>query len=510
MGTIVVGYVPKPEGRAALRRAAEEARLRDAPPGGRQLPPRRPRVRRRRRHRVRGRELEEVRAELREAGVEHEVRQLVRGMDPADDLVNVADEVDAEFIVIGLRRRSPVGKLILGSNAQRVLLDAPCPVLAVKADEESTCPRPRRGPHPWKRGCPCHNGPAALDVNGPCRAQQPLTRGSSCPRARPAKLFPDVLGHPDIVALVETGPLYRQVTADAATHRNSRRCDHAAAPQGRVQTPERGRGRRRGLRRGRPLVRPAGRAARAPAGGGDRRPDGQAGHGGRDRPLDGDGQCEEGGGQEVLDDLDRGDGDRCAGAGRAVHAHRPPHPGQGPRRSGQRARTAAAGTRHASSGGRRGLPERRGPGGRRHQDPARPPRRDVREGPRHRPDAEGGGGREQGLRRLPGRRVRRAGPAGHGGRRHRRPGQGLPQADRQGPAAQRREGGRARQAHRGRPVLRGEARQGRQDRREAARASSSGSPRTAAARRTTCSRPTSGSWSRWPSATPAAACCSST
>ncbi len=81
-------------------------------------------------------QLEEVRRELRDAGVEHEVRQLVRGMDPADDLVNVANEVTAEFIVIGLRRRSPVGKLILGSNAQRVLLDAPCPVLAVKADED--------------------------------------------------------------------------------------------------------------------------------------------------------------------------------------------------------------------------------------------------------------------------------------------------------------------------------------------------------------------------------------
>ena len=40
--------------------------------------------------------------------------------------------------------------------------------------------------------------------------------------------------------------------------------------------------------------------------------------------------------------------------------------------------------------------------------------------------------------------------------------------------------------------------------------SSSGSPRTAAAPRTTCSRPTSASSSRWPSATPAAACSSST
>jgi nucleotide-binding universal stress UspA family protein len=135
MGTIVVGYVPKPEGKAALRRATEEARLRQARlvvinshRGGREFD--------------NGdaieseAQLDEVRSVLSEAGVEHEVRQLVRGMDPADDLINVAKEVDAEFIVIGLRRRSPVGKLILGSNAQRVLLDAPCPVLAVKADED--------------------------------------------------------------------------------------------------------------------------------------------------------------------------------------------------------------------------------------------------------------------------------------------------------------------------------------------------------------------------------------
>ena len=135
MGTIVVGYVPKPEGHAALRRAAEEARLRDARlvvvnshRGGREFDSG---------DALESQEdLEAIRSELREAGVEHEVRQLVRGMDPADDLVNVATEVSAEFIIIGLRRRSPVGKLILGSNAQRVLLDAPCPVLAVKADED--------------------------------------------------------------------------------------------------------------------------------------------------------------------------------------------------------------------------------------------------------------------------------------------------------------------------------------------------------------------------------------
>jgi nucleotide-binding universal stress UspA family protein len=134
MGTIVVGYVPKPEGRAALRRAAEEALLRDSRlvvvnshRGGREFD----------RDDALDSEtqLEEVRTELNTVGVEHEVRQLVRGMDPAEDLINVAAEVGAEFIVIGLRRRSPVGKLILGSNAQRVLLDAPCPVLAVKAGE---------------------------------------------------------------------------------------------------------------------------------------------------------------------------------------------------------------------------------------------------------------------------------------------------------------------------------------------------------------------------------------
>ena len=134
MGVIVVGYVPKPEGQAALRLAAEEAKRRGASMvvvnshrGGREFD---------RDDAVESEaQLEEVRNQLKDAGVEHEIRQLVRGMDPAEDLINVAGEVSADFIVIGLRRRSPVGKLILGSNAQRILLDAPCPVLAVKAAE---------------------------------------------------------------------------------------------------------------------------------------------------------------------------------------------------------------------------------------------------------------------------------------------------------------------------------------------------------------------------------------
>ena len=134
MSTIVVGYVPKPEGSAALDRAAEEAVLRKARlivvnshRGGRDFD--------RDDALETEQQLQDVRDKLQDSGVEHEIRQLVRGMDPADDLIKVAEDLDADFIVIGLRRRSPVGKLILGSNAQRVLLDSPCPVLAVKADK---------------------------------------------------------------------------------------------------------------------------------------------------------------------------------------------------------------------------------------------------------------------------------------------------------------------------------------------------------------------------------------
>ena len=47
-------------------------------------------------------------------------------------MLSTADRVDASVIVSGLRRRSPVGKFIRGSNAQQILLHASRPVLAVK------------------------------------------------------------------------------------------------------------------------------------------------------------------------------------------------------------------------------------------------------------------------------------------------------------------------------------------------------------------------------------------
>ena len=128
--TIVVGFVPTKEGRAALARAVEEARARqsrliviNSNRGGRDFDEE---------SQAADAELQRVADELGGDGLSLEVRQLVRGNEPAEDLISVANETNADLIVIGLRRRTPVGKLILGSNAQRILLDAPCAVLAVK------------------------------------------------------------------------------------------------------------------------------------------------------------------------------------------------------------------------------------------------------------------------------------------------------------------------------------------------------------------------------------------
>jgi nucleotide-binding universal stress UspA family protein len=56
----------------------------------------------------------------------------VRGLEAGEDLVQIAEEKKIDEIVIGVRRRSKVGKLIFGSTAQYVILNAPCPVVTVK------------------------------------------------------------------------------------------------------------------------------------------------------------------------------------------------------------------------------------------------------------------------------------------------------------------------------------------------------------------------------------------
>ena len=74
----------------------------------------------------------------RKAGVDQICYRTAKGSDKAAFVGRCIQVVvkDAELIIIGLRRRSPVGKLIMGSTSQRILLDAPCAVLAVKAPSE--------------------------------------------------------------------------------------------------------------------------------------------------------------------------------------------------------------------------------------------------------------------------------------------------------------------------------------------------------------------------------------
>jgi nucleotide-binding universal stress UspA family protein len=124
--TVVVGYIPDEYGEAALETALTEARRR-----GLKLVVV---------NTSKGDALVDAKfatqdtlreLEGRFGDLEHEVRQTV-GLDVAEELLKVADEVGAELLVIGMRHRTPVGKLLMGSVAQRVLLDARVPVLAVK------------------------------------------------------------------------------------------------------------------------------------------------------------------------------------------------------------------------------------------------------------------------------------------------------------------------------------------------------------------------------------------
>jgi len=130
MSAVVVGYIPTPEGRAALARGIIEAKLRGArlvvvnTTRGDSLVDERY---------VQGDALASLAAELEGTGVESELRQVGDGEDVAECLETIGVEVGAELIVIGLRRRSAVGKLILGSAASRILLTVKQPVLTVKA-----------------------------------------------------------------------------------------------------------------------------------------------------------------------------------------------------------------------------------------------------------------------------------------------------------------------------------------------------------------------------------------
>ncbi len=126
--TVVVGYAHGELGRAALAAAVDEARLHgddllvlNATRGDSYADP----------DFAGEDQLRELEAELTATGVGYRVEQRV-GREPAREVVAAISEHRARLVVIGLRRRSPVGKFLMGSTAQSILLDAPCPVLAVK------------------------------------------------------------------------------------------------------------------------------------------------------------------------------------------------------------------------------------------------------------------------------------------------------------------------------------------------------------------------------------------
>lgn len=130
--SIIVGYTPSSQGRAALKAAVAQARrtredlvvashLFYDPENGRSVA-----------------DEAAIRAALEDLGAE-DIASRVRVDDDGDAgefLLKVAEEETASLIVIGLRRKSPIGKLSLGAAARRVVIAAPCAVLTVKEDVE--------------------------------------------------------------------------------------------------------------------------------------------------------------------------------------------------------------------------------------------------------------------------------------------------------------------------------------------------------------------------------------
>ena len=132
--TVVVGYVPDATGFLAITQAVEQARYRHTDvvivnvvdEAGFQRPTA-----------ADDRELDAVARRLTEEGVRFSVRHVNQDTAHAsDEILKAAEEVEAELVVVGLQRRSPVGKALLGSNAQRIMLGATCPVLSVRAPED--------------------------------------------------------------------------------------------------------------------------------------------------------------------------------------------------------------------------------------------------------------------------------------------------------------------------------------------------------------------------------------
>ncbi len=130
--TILVAYAPRSEGRAALEKGIEIAARRgerllvvNAISGGNQNDP----------SFADTSEAEAVEKRLAASGVTAEFKQFVRGKNAVDEILELSQSPEVSLVIVGLRKRNPVGKLIMGSVSRDILLSVPCPVLAVKATE---------------------------------------------------------------------------------------------------------------------------------------------------------------------------------------------------------------------------------------------------------------------------------------------------------------------------------------------------------------------------------------
>ncbi len=128
--TILVAYVPRPEGHAALTKGMEIAKRRkerllvvNASPGGNREDASKADVL----------DVDRVEKLLQDSGLDAEFKQFIRGKNAVEEIDALVESLPASLLIIGLRKRSAVGKLILGSVAQELLLTVSCPVLAVKA-----------------------------------------------------------------------------------------------------------------------------------------------------------------------------------------------------------------------------------------------------------------------------------------------------------------------------------------------------------------------------------------
>ncbi len=127
--TIAVAHSDSARGKAALRAGAEEALRRNQSLAVLQIVPGVDEP-----TKVDEKLKAEVAAQLTDfPDLQWEVLSGPEGFDTAEAILELAEDAGAELLVIGSRKRRPVGKLILGSVVQRVLLESHIPILVVKA-----------------------------------------------------------------------------------------------------------------------------------------------------------------------------------------------------------------------------------------------------------------------------------------------------------------------------------------------------------------------------------------